>query len=249
MPPNSTCGFGVGVTVNNHFRGCLLATCALLSACGGGGGVNSTPAPSPTPAPTPAPTPSPSPTPTPAPSAAALDRPAPPVSLPAVTSGTLAEALGQAQDFRAGSVEVDLNFYEDTLRTRNSSYGSSNAARLFADPGAGGTYALYNILASGQTDAPNLAGADIGWSDSAADGTRVLRFRRPDYADPLRPDLTLSYVSYGGWEFISRDTGLSGPQRRVNAYFYFGVPTAAGDLPLGAAALTRDLQRASCMIG
>ncbi|MCW2388964.1 hypothetical protein M2333_002010 [Sphingobium sp. B11D3B] len=143
------------------------------------------------------------------------------------------EALGQTQDFRSGSVEVDINYYDETLRTRHSPYQSSSAARLYVDPRAGGRYALYNILASGQIHAPNLSGGDIGWSDSAADGTRVLWFRQPDYADPLRPDLRLSYVSYGGWEFISRDTSFGTPQRRVNAYFYFGVPTTAGDLPIG----------------
>ena len=164
---------------------------------------------------------------------------APPVN------GTLVDALKSAQDFRTGSITIDLNYYTGFLSTRNVVYGRDSNARLFNDPSNGGRYTLYNAVAAGQSFDTNLYGsANTGWSRNAVDGGRALAFRVPEYRDSANPHLWLSYVSFGTWLFDEHNPrGISLSLRKVNDYFYFGIPTAAADLPTtGTASLEGIVQ-------
>lgn len=151
---------------------------------------------------------------------------------PAVT-GTLVDALKSSQDFRTGSTAIDLNYYTGFLSTRNVAYGQDSGLRLFTDPSNRGRYTLYNAVAAGQSFDTNLDGEpNTGWSRNAIDGVRGLAFRVPEHNDPSNPHLWLSYVSFGAWLFDEHNpTGSSLSLRKVNDYFYFGIPTAPADLP------------------
>ncbi len=159
-------------------------------------------------------------------------------------TGTLVDALKSAQDFRTGSIDIDLDYYTGFLSTRNVAYGRDSNPRLFIDPSNRGRYALYNAVAAGQSFDTNLSGANTGWSRNAVDGGRALAFRNPEYPDAANPHLWLSYVSFGTWLFDEHNpSGISLSLRKVEDYFYFGIPTAAADLPTtGTASLEGIVQ-------
>lgn len=229
----------------------LASACAMLAACGGGsgGGPVSTPpppapapSPTPSPAPTPAPTPTPTPTPTPVYTPPAVESPAPPHSLAPTTTGTLTEALKTPQDFRTGSTQVEWDRVEGWLTTRNSVYGQDERLRFFSTPDEGASdhdhsyhsaqFAAYNAPGGGFSNHPHSTDpARVGWSLNMVGGGRSLYFRRPEFEDPLNPDLWLSYVSAGHWSFESFDAEVGFYPLYSDTFFYFGIPTAIDDLP------------------
>lgn len=207
-----------------RYRSRVAVGAAMILVGCGGGSVNSTPAPV-TPSPTPAPTPTPTPTPTPMP--APTPTPTPPPTLPPTTSGTLADAYKSDQDFRTGSAEVIAT--PDLFQTRNGLYSASSGLRLYYDA-ATSTYTVSNATGApfdfgmGNESGSNTSFRQFGINQT--DGVRRLRVLRTGASNPT---LALSYASYGVWEYDAHYG--SGPDGNDRTFFYFGVPTAAEDMP------------------
>lgn len=218
----------------------LLAGCAMLGACGGGG-VNSTPTPTPTPVPTPTPAPTPTPTPSPTPTSSfTLKSPSPPTVIPQETSGTLAAALQSAQGFLTGSLELDADYTEGWISSRNTSYGASSSLKLYVDPDAG-TSTVYDTLGGGVAFTDGSRTTYDGWTSwglNSMEAGRKLRYSLPDQPLDRFPDVQLTYAGYGVSFVDSRGRGsvADNDQHDLATFFYFGIPTASSNVPLSGTA-------------
>ena len=198
--------------------GCVISA-LVLSSCGGS--VQSTPPPPVGSAP--APTPPPGKTP--------ISQQTAPPTLPAVTTGTLVDALSTSADFRTGSTEVIYDVAAQTVQSRNKAYSSTGSIRVYFDAPSE-KYIVSNIIGTAHRfpDGYNSASGPpfAAYGQNATDGVRRLSILTPS---PLNSKIALTYTSYGVWQFDSSDRSNIDPQINDNHYFYFGIPTPADGMP------------------
>ncbi|QJU56839.1 hypothetical protein HL653_02680 [Sphingomonas sp. AP4-R1] len=151
--------------------------------------------------------------------------------MPAITSGTLIDAVKGNADFRTGSTEVSYDVSAQTVQSRNKAYGSSGSIRVYFEA-TSGKYIVSNIIGTAHRFPDGYSsGGNPGltsYGQNAVDGTRRLNILTPSATNPK---LALTYTSYGVWQFDSSDRSNIDPQINDYHFFYFGIPTPADAMP------------------
>jgi hypothetical protein len=155
----------------------------------------------------------------------------PPPTLPPVTTGTVVDALKTSADFRTGSTEVIFDVAAQTVQSRNKAYDAPGSIRIYFDAPSG-KYIVSNIVGTAHRF-PDGFTTDSGppftsYGQNSVDGVRRLSVLTPSASNSK---ISLSYTSFGVWQFDSADRTDIDPQINDFHFFYFGIPTPVSDLP------------------
>lgn len=205
-----------------------VASCCLLSACGGGG-VNSTTAPVSSPAtPSPTPTPSPSPTPSPTPTPTATPTPTPtPTSVP----NSSVTDLHSNEQFAVRSVVDEVRFNIDGRYSYEGKNG--NQALTISYDAAAGRYTVTTSERSRSFVASDIANARIPGTNYyvKVDGPErdVLMLA----TQPRSGTVPNKYVGYGYWQHDLIENNI---QNAHFNFFTYGFPSPATAIPRSGSA-------------